>query len=62
MKDKGDILKSIKVARRFIENHKEQIKYYMEEDFDIDKIEEYSRKIKLLNVEISALEWVLDEN
>lgn len=62
MKSKDDIKKSIKVARKFIENHKAQIKYYMEDDFDIDKIEEYSRKIKLLNVEISALEWVLNEN
>lgn len=56
MKSKDDIKKSIRVTKKFIENHREQIKYYMEDDFDIDKIEEYSRKIKLLNVEISALE------
>jgi hypothetical protein len=31
----------------------------MNDDFDIEKIEEYSRKIKLLEVEIDTLEWVM---
>lgn len=62
MKNKDDILKVIKSTKRFIENYKEQIKHHMDDDFDIEKIEEFSRKINLLDVELRALEWVLDEN
>lgn len=57
-----EIEKSIKTCDWFIERHKEQIQFYLSGDFDIDKIEDYSNKIKMLEVEKSALQWVLGSN
>ena len=62
MKKIEDIEKSIKTCDWFIKSHKEQIQFYLDGDFDIDKIEDYSNKIKLLEVEKSALQWVLGGN
>lgn len=59
MKTLEQIEKSIRTAERHIESHKEQIILTMSDDFDIEKIEEYSRKIKFLEVEIDALRWVV---
>lgn len=59
MKTIEEIKKSIKTCDWIINNHKEQIRFYLDGDFDIDKIEDYSNKIKLLEVEKSALQWIL---
>lgn len=59
MKTLEQIEKNIRSAKLHIESHKKQIDFIMNGDFDIEKIEEYSRKIKLLEVEIDALEWVI---
>ena len=59
MKTADEVKKSIRVAEWMIERHKEQIEFYSRDDFDIDKITDYSEKIKLLEVEIQALKWVL---
>ena len=61
MKTTEEIDKQILGIDWFIKSHKNQIDYHIKENFDIDKIEEYSRKIKLLQVERSLLEWVLSE-
>lgn len=59
MKTLEQIENSIRIAEWHIERHKEQIISIMSDDLDIEKIEEYSRKIKLLEVEVDALRWVV---
>ena len=61
MKTVEEIKKSIRVAGWMIERHKAQMEFHSREDFDIDKIIDYSEKIKLLEVEIQTLKWVLGE-
>lgn len=62
MKTISQIRRNIKVAQWSIHSHKKQIEHYVNDEFDINKIEDYSRKIKLLQVEIDALKWVLFES
>lgn len=59
MKTLKEIEKNIRNAKKIIESHKDQLEAIMNDNFDIEKIEEYSRKIKLLEVEIDALGWVI---
>ncbi len=61
MKTKQEIEKNIRTAEWFISNHKEQMNIYLNDDFDIDCLLAYSEKIKLLEVEIQTLKWVLGE-
>ena len=61
MKTADEVKKSIRVAEWMIERHREQMGFNSRDDFDIDKIIDYSEKIKLLEVEIQALKWVLGE-
>lgn len=60
MRTVEEIKKSINKAEWFIKNHKEQINIYL--DDDIDCVLAYSEKIKLLEVEIECLKWVLNES
>ena len=55
------IKKSIEACELFIASHKKQIEFHTNDDFDIDKIIEFSNKIKLLEVEMDTLKWVLNE-
>lgn len=61
MKTADEIKKNIRTAEWFINSHKEQMNIYLNDDFDIDCLLAYSEKIKLLEVEIQALKWVLGE-
>lgn len=61
MKTKQEIEKNIHTAECLINNLKEQMNIYLNDDFDIDFLLAYSEKIKLLEVEIQALKWVLGE-
>ena len=61
MKTKQEIEKNIRTAEWLINNHKEQMNIYLNDDFDIDFLLAYSEKIKILEVEIQALKWVLGE-
>ena len=54
-----EIKKNIESAQWFIEQHKEQINIYL--DDDIDRVLSYSEKIRMLEVEIECLKWVLNE-
>lgn len=62
MKTIEQINKQIKRIDWVIDNHKNQIEYYSNDDFDIDKIIDYSNQIKLLQTEKVLLEWVLSES
>ena len=55
-----EIKKNIKTAQWFIKQHKEQINIYL--DDDIDRVLSYSEKIRMLEVEIECLKWVLNES
>ena len=55
-----EIKKNIETAQWFIEQHKEQINIYL--DDDIDRVLSYSEKIRMLEVEIECLKWVLNES
>ena len=55
-----EIKNNIKTAQWFIEQHKEQINIYL--DDDIDRVLSYSEKIRMLEVEIECLKWVLNES
>ena len=56
------IKRSIKTCEIFINSHKKQIEFHTNNDFDIDKIIEFSNNIKLLEVEMNTLKWVLNES
>lgn len=62
MKTIEQIKKQMRSIDWIIDNHKNQIEYYSNDDFDIDKIIDYSNKIKLLQTEKVLLEWVLSES
>lgn len=62
MKTIEQINKQIKRIDWVIDNHKNQIEYYSNDDFDIDKIIDYSNQIKLLQTEKVLLEWVLSDS
>lgn len=62
MKTIEQIKKQIRSIDWIIDNHKNQIEYYSNDDFDIDKIIDYSNKIKLLQTEKVLLEWVLSDS
>lgn len=62
MKTIEQIKKQMRSIDWMIDNHKNQIEYYSNDDFDIDKIIAYSNKIKLLQTEKSLLEWVLSKS
>lgn len=61
MKTVEQIRIQIKGCEYFIQSYRQQIEFHMNDDFDIDKIEEYSRKIKLLENEIRAFKWVIED-
>jgi len=60
MRTIDEIKKNIEIAQWFIKQHKEQINIYL--DDDIDRVLSYSEKIKMLEVEIECLKWVLNES
>lgn len=62
MKTIEQINKQIKRIDWVIDNHKNQIEYYSNDDFDIDKIIDYSNQIKFLQTEKVLLEWVLSDS
>ena len=62
MKTIEQIKKQMRSIDWMIDNHKNQIEYYSNDDFDIDKIIAYSNKIKLLQTEKVLLEWVLSDS
>lgn len=62
MKTIEQIKKQMRSIDWIIDNHKNQIEYYSNDDFDIDKIIDYSNKIKLLQTEKVLLEWVLSDS
>lgn len=61
MKNEDQIRKDIKNCEYFINKHKEQIKFYLDE-FDAEKIASYAQKIIEIQVELDTLLLVLNES
>ena len=59
MKTIEEIEQKIKNVDWFINNHKKQVFFYTNEEFDAAKSVEYLIKIKELQAKKSILEWVL---
>jgi uncharacterized FlaG/YvyC family protein len=58
MKTKEDIEKQIKGINWFINSHKKQIDFYLNDDFNPKKIAEYANKIASLVAGLEVLLWV----
>ena len=60
MRSKEEIEKKMKAIKWIIGGHKSQIIFHLEIN-DFGKVQEYSSKIEKLEIEYSALEWILNE-
>lgn len=62
MKTEDQIRSDIEKCEYFINAHKKQIEFLINDNFDIDEIINHSNKVSLLESKIDTLKWVLNES